>query len=149
MKSLILMGLISTMALAQQTAPVSSGGSIYSPAGGAGLSVNPATGIASPITPSSSLNPAQGNFGQTTGQSNFDSNFTGPAGTNNINPANTAPTPIPNNTTLMGTPSNNPVQQSQEDFSGFPDNSASPGSGTTPGTGTISTPNMNNSLPTP
>lgn len=49
-----------------------------------------------------------------------------------IDRGNTAPTSIPGDTTLLNTPSGNPVKQSQEDFNTFPDTTKAPGSTSRP-----------------
>lgn len=119
MKLFIIIGLVSTIAYGQSS-PSATPGSFYSPSASAG-NIDPATGgVISPT----------------------------PQGTTNIDQVNTAPTSVPTDTTLLNTPSNNPNQQSQEDFNSFPDTTVSPGSSsgggsTIPGTGT------NNSFPTP
>ena len=58
------------------------------------------------------------------------------AGNGTLDSANTAPTSIPDDTTLLNTPSGNPIRQSQEEFNSFPDTTVAPGTGSGPGTGT-------------
>lgn len=148
MKRLLILSLfVATMAQAQIGAPAGSPGT------SATIPVSPgtsATGIGSPSASATSYgSPSATATGtNTVGSDSFNSavpNTSVPgaptatglpsAGNQMIDQVNTAPTGIPTDTTLLNTPSGNPIRQSQEEFNSFPDSTVAPGTGSGTGTG--------------